>query len=89
MSLPEQRANVPAVPRSVQDFLTEPHVATLTTTRPDGSLHAAPVRFTWDEEAGLARIMTVSSSRKARNLIAAPGSRVSLCQVVGFTWVTL
>lgn len=77
------------MPRQAEEFLAAPHVGTLTTLRPDGSLHAAPVRFTWDAGTGLARVLTVASSRKARNLIAAPGSRVALCQVDGFSWVTL
>lgn len=74
---------------ALEAFLAEPHVATLTTLRPDGSPHVVAVRFTWDGEARLARVMTVASSRKARNLLAAPGSRAALCQVAGFTWVTL
>ncbi|WP_406276244.1 TIGR03618 family F420-dependent PPOX class oxidoreductase [Nocardia sp. NBC_00881] len=74
---------------SVEAFLAEPLSATLTTIRPDGSLHAVPVRFTWESDVGLARIMTVDSSRKVRNLSANPGSRVALCQVDGFRWITL
>src|SRR4051812_11006225 len=74
---------------SAQAFLAEPHVATLTTVRPDRSLHAVAVRFTWDGDAELARVMTVALSRKARNLAASPGSRVALCQVAGFRWLTL
>ncbi|MGN9843932.1 pyridoxamine 5'-phosphate oxidase family protein [Nonomuraea sp. H19] len=72
---------------SVESFLAEPHVATLTTLRPDGSPHVVAVRFTWDADAAIARVLTVSTSRKARNL-AAPG-RTALCQVEGFRWVTL
>ncbi|MER5933974.1 PPOX class F420-dependent oxidoreductase [Streptomyces sp. NPDC002054] len=83
------RAAALAVSAQVDAFLTEPQIATLTTLRPDGSPHVAPVRFTWDREAGLARIMTVATSRKARNLLATPGSRAVLCQVTGFSWVTL
>jgi hypothetical protein len=45
------------------------------------------VRFTWDEGTRLARVLTVASSRKARNL--AGGGRAALCQVAGFRWVTL
>jgi PPOX class probable F420-dependent enzyme len=71
----------------VQTFLAEPHVATLTTLRPDGSPHVVAVRFTWDQRAGLARVLTVAHSRKARNLTA--GGRAALCQVAGFRWVTL
>ncbi|MFC4123075.1 pyridoxamine 5'-phosphate oxidase family protein [Nonomuraea zeae] len=69
-------------------FLAEPRVATLTTLRRDGSPHVVAVRFTWDEAAGLARVLTVGTSRKARNL-AAGGGRAALCQVDGFRWVTL
>ncbi|MCF3131293.1 pyridoxamine 5'-phosphate oxidase family protein [Streptomyces olivochromogenes] len=90
MSLSQQPPAALAVPDSVEAFLHDPkHVAAFTTLRPDGTLHVAPVRFTWHAADGLARVMTVDSSRKARNLLAAPGSRVALCQVDGFTWVTL
>jgi PPOX class probable F420-dependent enzyme len=78
-----------ALPVAALAFLAEPRVATLTTIRADGSLHAAPVRFTWDGEANLVRVLTVASSRKARNVAANPGSRVALCQVDGVRWVTL
>lgn len=90
MSLSKQPPAAVTVSASVEAFLNDPqHVAAFTTIRPDGTLHVAPVRFTWDPAACLARIMTVASSRKARNLLAAPGSRVALCQVQGFTWVSL
>ncbi|GAA2213723.1 TIGR03618 family F420-dependent PPOX class oxidoreductase [Nonomuraea monospora] len=56
------------LPRAARDFLAEPSVATLTTLRPDGSPHVVPVRFTWDRKSGLARVLTVATSRKARNL---------------------
>jgi PPOX class probable F420-dependent enzyme len=74
---------------SAQAFLAEPHLATLTTVRPDGSPHVVAVRFTWDGNAGPARVMTVAASRKARNLAANPGGRAALCQVAGFRWITL
>jgi F420H(2)-dependent biliverdin reductase len=73
---------------SAEAFLAEPRAATMTTIRPDGSLHAVPVRFTWDGDTRLVRVMTVASSRKARNLAANPGSR-ALCQVAGLRWITL
>ncbi|WP_411087596.1 pyridoxamine 5'-phosphate oxidase family protein [Streptomyces sp. 061-3] len=77
------------LPGSVEAFLAEPLLATFTTRRPDGSPHVVPVRFTWDGPARLARVMTVASSRKARNLVAAPGGRAVLCQAAGFRWITL
>lgn len=90
MSLSKQRPAAVRVPAEVEAFLNDPaQVAAFTTIRPDGSLHVAPVRFTFDPAAAVARVMTVATSRKARNLLAAPGSRVALCQVHGFTWVTL
>ncbi|MFE9762920.1 pyridoxamine 5'-phosphate oxidase family protein [Streptomyces sp. NPDC005808] len=70
-------------------FLAENHICTFTTLRPDGSPHTAPVRFTWESESGLARVMTTMTRRKARNLLVAPGSRVSVCQSAGWRWITL
>ena len=69
------------------DFLTTRHLATLTTLRPDGTPHVVPVGFTWDPEHRLARVITSSSSRKARN--AAAGCRAVLCQVDGRHWLSL
>jgi F420H(2)-dependent biliverdin reductase len=70
-------------------FLAERHLATLTTLRPDGSPHVVAVGFTWDSSAGLARVITFAPSRKARNLVAAPGARAAVCQVDGGRWLTL
>ena len=74
---------------AIEAFLAEPHFATLTTFRPDGTPHVVPVYFSWDSEARLARVMVTPESRKAQNLIAAPGSRAALCQAKGNGWVTL
>ncbi|MBT2444512.1 PPOX class F420-dependent oxidoreductase [Streptomyces sp. ISL-36] len=79
----------PRLSAEVEAFLDENHLCTFTTLRPDGSPHTAPVRFTWDGDAGLARVMTTVARRKARNLLAAPGSRVSVCQTAGWRWITL
>ncbi|MFE9255395.1 pyridoxamine 5'-phosphate oxidase family protein [Streptomyces sp. NPDC006879] len=89
MSKSKQRTKAPVVSSTAEAFLAEPHVGTLTTLRPDGSPHVVAVRFTWDGDAGVVRVMTVASSRKARNLLATPGSRAAICQVAGFSWVTL
>lgn len=83
------KTNARSLSASANAFLTEPHLATLTTVRPDGTLHVVALRFTWDGSAGLARVLTVASSRKARNLIANPGGRAALCQVAGVRWITL
>ena len=70
-------------------FVSERHLATLTTLRPDGSPHVVAVGFTWDADAGLARVITFAPSRKARNVLAAPGGRVAVSQVDGGRWLTL
>lgn len=77
------------LPDEVTAFLAERHLATLTTLRPDGSPHVVAVGFTWDPEARLARVITFAPSRKARNLVASPGSRAAVCQVDGGRWLTL
>lgn len=79
----DPRALSPAVLR----FLTDRHLATLTTLRADGSPHVAPVGFTWDDEAGLARVITSRGSVKTRN--AARGGRAVLCQLDGRRWLSL
>jgi PPOX class probable F420-dependent enzyme len=78
-----------ALPTEVATFLTERHLATLTTLRPDGSPHVVAVGFTWDAEARLARVISFAPSKKARNLLAAPGSRAAVSQVDGGRWLTL
>jgi len=42
----------------VIDFLTERHLATLTTLRRDGSPHVVPVGFTYEPQARIARVIT-------------------------------
>lgn len=75
----------------LQLFWTERHLASLSTARPDGTVHVVPVGVTVDFDAGTARVITSGSSVKAR-LIRAAGARgvpVSLCQVDGRRWSTL
>jgi len=78
-----------ALPASALDFVTERHLATLTTLRPDGSPHVVAVGFTWDPDAGLVRIITWASARKVRNLAAAgSAARAAVSQVDGGRWLT-
>jgi F420H(2)-dependent biliverdin reductase len=73
---------------AAQRFLTDRHLATLSTLRADGSQHVVPVGFSWDGEQRLARVITSGSSLKARNAGRA-GARAALCQVDGRYWLTL
>ena len=74
-------------------FVTERHLATLTTLRADGSPHVVPVGFTWDTDAGVVRITTSGTSIKARNAgrVGPDGgpTRAAVCQVDGGRWITL
>jgi PPOX class probable F420-dependent enzyme len=83
----DARLDPAELPEQVLDFLAERHLSTLTTLRPDGTPHVVPVGFTWDDDAGLVRVITSRGSRKARN--AAAGSRAVVCQVDGRRWLAL
>ncbi|MEU9168984.1 pyridoxamine 5'-phosphate oxidase family protein [Streptomyces sp. NPDC048420] len=84
------RGTVVALTAATEAFLTEnQHLGTLTTIRENGTPHVAPVRFTWDQQAGLVRVMTTVTRQKARNLLGAGGARAAVCQVAGGDWITL
>jgi PPOX class probable F420-dependent enzyme len=74
---------------SAERLLAGPHTGVFTTFRPDGSPHLTPVRFSWDGEAGLVRVMTTGSRVKAHNVRASPDKRVAICQSIQFRWITL
>ncbi|MEU2347485.1 TIGR03618 family F420-dependent PPOX class oxidoreductase [Modestobacter sp. NPDC049651] len=81
------------MPRDLSDpsllsFLTERHLATLTTLRADGSPHVTPVGVTVDTATGTARVICSGTSAKARH-VRAGQQRVAVCQVDGRRWVTL
>ncbi|WP_280184138.1 PPOX class F420-dependent oxidoreductase [Nocardia cyriacigeorgica] len=79
-------ADVQLSPAAVE-FVTERHLATLTTLRADGTPHVVAVGFTWDAEAGIARIITNDGSVKVRNVRRSGYAAVS--QVDGIRWLTL
>jgi PPOX class probable F420-dependent enzyme len=68
-------------------FLTERHLATLTTLRADGSPHVVPVGFTYDLATKRVRIITFSPSQKVTNALR--GGRAAVSQVDGGRWLTL
>ena len=86
------RAGVALTPSQLA-FVTERHLATFSTVRPNGVPHVVPVAFTWDAERGRARITTRSTSVKARR-VARGGPdggpiAAALGQVDGRRWLTL
>jgi F420H(2)-dependent biliverdin reductase len=72
--------------RAALEFVTERHLATLTTLRHDGSPHVVPVGFTVDLPAGVVRVITFAGSAKAAHAVA--GARAAVCQVDGARWIT-
>lgn len=68
-------------------FLTERHLAMLTTLRADGSPHVVAVGFTFDPKTHIARVITTGGSQKAVN--AARGGVAVLSQVDGARWLSL
>lgn len=75
----------------VRTFLTERHLATLTTLRQDGSPHVVAVGFSYDVDARVARVITWATSQKAVNAgrMQAAGQRAAVCQVDGGRWLSL
>ena len=69
-----------------REFVTEYHLATLTTSRADGTPHVVPVGFTVDIDANLVRVICDSHSQKALNAKQSP--RVAVCSVDGGRWLT-
>ena len=68
-------------------FLTERHLAMLTTLRPDNSPHVVAVGFTFDPKTHIARVITTGGSQKAVN--AECGAVAVLSQVDGARWLSL
>jgi PPOX class probable F420-dependent enzyme len=73
------------------EFWTERHLCTLSTVRADGSPHVIPVGVTLDIPTAIARVITFSTSHKAKLVRAAgaEGTMVAVCQVDGARWSTL
>jgi F420H(2)-dependent biliverdin reductase len=68
-------------------FLSERHLAMLTTLRDDGSPHVVAVGFTFDPKTHIARVITTGGSQKANN--AERGRVAVLSQVDGARWLSL
>ena len=77
-----------ALSEAAATFLTERHLATLTTVKRSGALHVVPVGFTFDSATQTARVITSGDTVKARNA-GRPGATAALCSVDGARWITL
>ncbi|GAC1443764.1 MAG: F420-dependent biliverdin reductase [Mycobacteriales bacterium] len=74
-----------ALPSEALSFLTDRHLATLTTMRPDGSPHVVAVGFSWQD--GLVRVITNGGSRKVAHVRGQ--RRAVVAQVDGARWLSL
>lgn len=66
-------------------FVTDYHLATLSTLASDGTIHSVPVGFTY--ESGIARVITSGGTQKVLN--AARGGIATLSQVDRARWLTV
>ena len=68
-------------------FLTERHLAMLTTLRADNTPHVVAMGFTFDPKTHIARVITTGGSQKSVN--AERGGVAVLSQVDGARWLSL
>ena len=68
-------------------FLTERHLASLTTLRKDVSPHVVPVGFSFDESCNEVLVITFAGSQKVKN--AERGGRAVVSQVDKGRWLSL
>jgi PPOX class probable F420-dependent enzyme len=80
-------SSAPLITEEMLTFLSEYHLASLTTLRADGSPHVVPVGFSYDPELRVVRVITFPSSVKYKN--AMRGGRAVVSQVDGGRWLSL
>lgn len=66
-------------------FVTDYHLATLSTMGPDTGIHVVAVGFTFDE--GVVRVITSDGSQKVRNIERDP--RATVAQLSGPQWLSI
>lgn len=69
---------------AAREFLTQRHLATLSTIGRDGRIHSVPVGMTYLD--GVVRVIGSSGSQKIVN--AQRSGRASICSVDGARWIT-
>lgn len=77
------------LPEEMLDFLRERHLATLTIVKADHTPHVTPVGVTYEQDVGLARVITWADSWKAKHVASLERAEVAVCSVDGARWVTL
>ena len=77
--------NPPGLNDAAVTFVTDRHLAILSTHTKAGDIHSVPVGFTL--ENGVVRIITSDGTQKVRN--ADRGGQATVAQVDGPRWITL
>ncbi len=77
------------LPDEILAFLGEWHLATFTIVKADHTPHVTPVGVTYDQEDGIARVITWADSWKAKHVASLGTAAVAACMVDGRRWVTL
>jgi len=67
-----------------RQFVTDRHLAILSTPGRDGRIHSVPVGFTWRD--GLVRIICSDATQKVRNIER--GGHATVAQVEGIRWIS-
>lgn len=70
---------------AAQAFVTDRHLAILSTHTKSNDIHSVPVGFTL--EGGIVRVITSDGTQKVRN--AERGGQATVAQVDGPRWITL
>ncbi len=77
------------LPAPLLTFLSERHLATLTIVKADHTPHVTPVGVTYEQDIGLARVITWADSWKAKHVASLGSAAVAVCTVDGGRWITL
>ena len=77
--------SIPALTDDGRRFVTDYHLATLSTMRPSGAIHVVAVGFTLVD--GMIRIITSDGSQKVRNIERDP--RATVAQLSGPQWLSI
>jgi PPOX class probable F420-dependent enzyme len=76
---------IPALTEDGRRFVTDYHLATLSTMGPSGGIHVVAVGFTFVD--GIVRIITSDGSQKVRNIERDP--RATVAQLSGPQWLSI
>ena len=77
--------SIPALTEDGRRFMSEYHLATLSTMGPSGGIHVVAVGFTFVD--GIVRIITSDGSQKVRNIERDP--RATVAQLSGPQWLSI